>query len=217
MHDVKDSLLEMQVLLKQGLERSSPQLDSAEIMGLEAITNRLLSSADQHLSASRNRSILLETDAIEFSVGEAIDQVVGCQQSKFNRKRISFSVEGLQGNPRIVAVKSAFLLVMGHLLSNALKFTPYAGSVMICVASKGNRNEYVFSVKDTGIGVAKKNHNKIFEPYTQIKPDPAHGGYGHGLAEAKLYVEKYLGGKIEVLADYTDGFGIQFSCIEIRE
>ena len=84
-------------------------------------------------------------------------------------------------------------IVMTNLVSNALKFTPRDGRIDIRVEDleAGVRVE----VKDTGIGIPKKDLAKIFERFFQTNPTDRRreGGVGIGLALAKELVELHGG------------------------
>lgn len=77
--------------------------------------------------------------------------------------------------------------ILVNLLTNAIKFTP-KGEVELKVAELedlgGNQKLYRFSVKDTGIGIAKDKQHKIFEAFAQEDASTTRkfGGSGLGLA-----------------------------------
>lgn len=81
--------------------------------------------------------------------------------------------------------------VFRNLISNALKYTPAGGSVIVssCVSPAFDRAadsirdkgalDLVVSVKDTGIGITPENQIKLFKEIIQF--DELHGGSGAGL------------------------------------
>ena len=91
--------------------------------------------------------------------------------------------------------------ILMNLLSNALKFTKNGEVNLFATLEKVENNMYFikFTVKDTGIGIAKKDQSKIFEKFTQIERESNdYQGTGLGLAivkdlldlfESKIYVE----------------------------
>lgn len=84
--------------------------------------------------------------------------------------------------------------ILSNLLNNALKFTN-EGYIELAYSVKGNDLE--FMVKDTGIGIDKKNFENIFSRFGQVEKGTSRkfGGTGLGLSISKAYVE-LLGGKI---------------------
>jgi signal transduction histidine kinase len=81
-----------------------------------------------------------------------------------------------------------------HLLSNAGKFTRN-GVVMLRARRDGNA--LVFTVHDTGVGIAPQRLRAIFEPFTQADDDPERGGAGLGLA-ITARIARLLGGAVSV-------------------
>ena len=84
--------------------------------------------------------------------------------------------------------------IMDNLIGNAIKFTPF-GSIKF--GYKFRNDDLVVFVKDTGIGIAKEMHNRIFEGFFQVEMDSTRSfsGIGIGLSISKKLVE-LLGGEI---------------------
>src|SRR5262249_48172712 len=83
-----------------------------------------------------------------------------------------------------------------NLLTNAIKFTPQ-GQVKVLVSA--DENSFRIAVKDTGIGIAPHDHEKVFEDFRQADNSVTreYGGAGLGLAICKRLVNM-LGGTIEL-------------------
>jgi len=90
--------------------------------------------------------------------------------------------------------EAKFIEIFSNLINNALKFTE-KGSVEYGYEIHGEFLQ--FYVKDTGIGIATVQHDKIFERFRQAESTIAskYGGTGLGLSISKAYVE-LLGGKM---------------------
>ncbi len=102
------------------------------------------------------------------------------------------------------ADKAKVRQVLLNLLSNATKFTPDGGRIRVEVAQDGVWCQV--SVIDDGIGIEKKNQQKIFEEFCQIESPLTDGknGTGLGLTIAKQIVEKH-GGQIWLESEYGKG------------
>jgi signal transduction histidine kinase len=112
--------------------------------------------------------------------------------------------------PRIYTDDQKLSQILRNFISNALKFTQ-KGEVRISATSE-NPDLVRFSVKDTGIGIAKEHQSALFEDYVQIDSpiQKRLRGSGLGLALSKRLAEM-LGGK--VAAESEPGIGSTFSAI----
>ncbi|HEX7706587.1 MAG TPA: ATP-binding protein [Thermoanaerobaculia bacterium] len=95
-----------------------------------------------------------------------------------------------------------------NLLTNALKFTPPGGSILISSERKGDR--MLIHVRDTGAGIAPAQLETIFHAFVQldVPQDEAQRGVGLGLAISRD-LARAMGG--DVLAESTPGIGSVFT------
>jgi len=104
--------------------------------------------------------------------------------------------------------------VLVNLVGNAIKFTPY-GQVAIDArldsATEGGR-QLRFSVADTGIGIPKHQHERIFQPFVQADGSStrSYGGTGLGLAIASQLVE-LMGGRVWLESEVGRGSTFHFT------
>jgi signal transduction histidine kinase/CheY-like chemotaxis protein len=100
--------------------------------------------------------------------------------------------------------ESRLAQVLRNLVSNAIKFTE-AGHVTVSVA-QGPRDTVVFTVQDTGIGIAPENHERIFEEFTQVDSPLQRKvkGTGLGLPLARKLTE-LLGGSLTLRSAPSQG------------
>jgi len=90
-----------------------------------------------------------------------------------------------------------FKQIVLNLLTNAVKFTPEGGTVTM--GARRMNGAYVFSVKDTGVGIAEKDQQLIFEEFRQVGTDYERKaeGTGLGLALTRKLVHLH-GGELSV-------------------
>ena len=99
--------------------------------------------------------------------------------------------------------------VIFNLLSNAVKFTPEGGTVDVSAVRVNG--EVRVAVADTGPGIAREDHDRIFEEFQQTEAGAAQReGTGLGLALSKRLVELH-GGRIWVDSELGEGSTFVFT------
>jgi len=103
-----------------------------------------------------------------------------------------------------------FKQIMLNLLSNAVKFTPEGGKVTL--GASRVEDAFVFSVEDTGVGIAPEDHEHVFEEFRQVGADPNRKaeGTGLGLTLTRRLVELH-GGRIRVASAPGKGSTFTFT------
>jgi signal transduction histidine kinase len=106
---------------------------------------------------------------------------------------------------RLASIDSARVLqVLINLISNAIKFTPPNGTIVVRLESVGE--EVRFSIRDTGVGMADDNERMIFERFHQLNKSDRRG-VGLGLYISRCIVEGHGG---QIWADSIFGKGSTF-------
>ena len=95
---------------------------------------------------------------------------------------------------KVILDSSKFKQVLYNFLSNAIKFTPEAGKIVIRLKPEG-KNQFRLEVEDTGIGVSEKDIPKLFSEFQQLDAGTGkkYAGTGLGLALIKRIVEAQNG------------------------
>ncbi len=99
--------------------------------------------------------------------------------------------------------------ILTNLLSNAFKFTPKGGKIVLSISKLKQEGSSIllrFSVKDTGTGIKQENIEKIFEAFEQENIEITHkfGGTGLGLSIVRKFSE-LMGGCVKVQSEYGKG------------
>ncbi|MDP2830722.1 MAG: HAMP domain-containing sensor histidine kinase [Candidatus Omnitrophota bacterium] len=102
--------------------------------------------------------------------------------------------------------------IISNLVRNALKFTPVNSHIVVCIDYKAENKEFVFCVKDNGIGIPKEYLGKIFDKYVRVDNERTKSvpGKGLGLAFCKMAVETH-GGRIWAESEVDKGSTFYFT------
>ncbi|MDD5773125.1 MAG: PAS domain-containing sensor histidine kinase [bacterium] len=146
--------------------------------------------------------VLIDTDNYEqnisfFSLKNTINNLLILTREKAANNGLKVSLEVDENIGKINCDEQRLTQIIYSLLSNAIKFTPQGGKV--CIRAKRINSEIEISVYDTGIGIAKKDMDQLFQPFNQVNSSikKEYKGIGLGLALAKRLI-KLLNGKIWV-------------------
>ncbi|MBN1181036.1 MAG: response regulator [Bacteroidales bacterium] len=125
--------------------------------------------------------------------------------------QLILNVEKLPENATLVSDPIRVKQIFSNLLTNAIKFTP-KGTVEFGVKEFTKENDIIFYVKDTGIGIHKKDQDIIFDRFVKIEndTDKVFRGTGLGLTITKYLVE-HMGGKIWMQSKPNAGSEFFFS------
>lgn len=111
--------------------------------------------------------------------------------------------------PTLMADSTQMIEVFQNLISNAIKFRSKE-SPQVHVSALKKRNEWVFSVRDNGIGIAPEFFDKLFIIFQRLHSRSEYPGTGIGLAVCRKIVERH-GGKIWVESEPDKGSTFYFS------
>jgi len=193
-HDLKNPL--NHIMLSAGaLKEALAQSDSPGSRWLDAI---------QHASGRMDRIImdLLDTASIaagrmvvtirEQGVAQLVADAIEAHEGLAAQHSLRLEHGHVDDTLAFDCDHGRVLQVLGNLLGNAIKFTPPGGRVALDVALCGD--DLLFSVSDTGPGIAPDELPHVFDRYWQ-SAKTAHLGTGLGLSIARALVEAH-GGRI---------------------
>jgi len=104
-------------------------------------------------------------------------------------KKIKIKVESRGGE--IFGDEESLEKMILIFLDNAVKYTPQGGKVWL--KSRQEKGKLILEIKDTGIGISKTDLPHIFERFYRADKARAKGGFGLGLALAKMIIELHHG------------------------
>jgi PAS domain S-box-containing protein len=170
------------------------------IEGIRKGGEALLAIINDILEFSRAEKKKMELEHQPFSLKRCIDESLDLVAIQANKKGLNISCTINYGTPdTIIGDHGRLRQILVNLLTNAVKFTD-KGDISISISSKAVENythQFLFEVKDDGIGIPQNKMNELFEPFTQLERTLSlkRDGVGLGLAITKNLVE-LMGGKI---------------------
>jgi len=209
-HDLKNPLtsilMNAELLLRMTPTNESGQKIKSQVERINRSAERMQTMIDDILDVAKMAG---GTFAIETHTEQAqmlIEEAVELHKSLAEEKSIALSMESEQSCRPVRCDHHRTLQVLSNLLGNAIKFTPYGGSVVAHVEEKNGVAQ--FSVRDTGPGIAEDQLSHIFERFWQGQDK--HKGAGLGLFIAKSIVETH-GGRIWVESNQGTGATFYFT------
>jgi signal transduction histidine kinase len=167
------------------------------------------------LDLSKIEAGRMELEATDFDLPSAIDNALTLLRERATRRGITLGrtldehLGMVRGDER--KVKQVLL----NLLSNALKFTPEGGRIDVSAGVHDGVAE--IAVADTGVGIAPKDQEAVFEEFRQVgTADKKVEGTGLGLALSRKFVELH-GGRIWVKSQVGHGSTFTFTLPVRRE
>jgi signal transduction histidine kinase len=142
----------------------------------------LLTLINDILDLSKIEAGQMELAVTEFDLPATIGNAVILLKDRANRHgiRLSSAIDPSLGT--VIADERKLKQILVNLLSNAVKFTPDGGSVT--VSARHTAGGVEVAVADTGIGIARADHEAVFEAFRQVGGDPVRKAEGTGLGLA---------------------------------
>ncbi len=192
-HELRTPLTIMRGEIELALRSSHPSRPTRNL--LESIHDelvRLSSIVDSLMTLVDSDSGRLVFNFEPVALGSMIEELFEDAKLLAKPKNISVKLarcDDITVNGDSTRLKQLFL----NLVDNAVKYTPSRGRISL--ALERNDDSAVVSFKDTGIGIQRKHHSKVFERFYRV--EPSHGvavqGSGLGLSIAKWIAEAHHG------------------------
>lgn len=176
--------LEAERILKGGMPDKLEQQTGA----IQQQVKRMTALLDDILQLNKAKMGLIRAEYKPVEWNQFLQRTFGMFSSLAEKKGIDYKLKILQQDAQYLQLEKGKLEhILQNLISNAIKFTPAGGRILVRSTLKGSEVEVV--VSDTGPGIAADEQEMIFERYYQAgtSRDPSAPGYGIGLALCREY------------------------------
>ena len=196
--------------MTEGLqEQVFGEINHEQTKALETIErsgSHLLELINDILDLAKIESGQIELDCTPTAIAPLCQSSLAFVKQQAMKKRIQLETKVPANLPELSLDERRIRQVLINLLNNAVKFTPEGGCISLEVtlqkqsknpdtADSPSQNYLRIAISDTGIGIAPKNLNKLFQPFLQIDSalNRQYTGTGLGLSLVKRIIELHSG------------------------
>jgi len=205
-HEIRtplNAILGYTQLMQRDLSLAAEQRDA--ISGISLSGEHLLGLINEILDLAKIEAGRMELNPTNFDLETLGRGLTATFQPLCARKRIGFHVVFAGGEGFVRGDEGKLRQILINLLGNAVKFTSTGEVTLRC--QKGGKDNWLFEVIDTGLGIPPEELEHIFKPFHQGQHAQHLGGTGLGLAIAQRQVE-LIGGRLELQSER--GLGSRF-------
>ncbi len=194
-HELRAPIAAVQSYVKLIQAGYVSQEELASILG--RVDERLRQSLDLiadllELARLRQAGDALRREASPQPMAQILEKVADFFRPQAREKGQLFDIQ-IRDCPTIRADAEHLEQIWTNLISNAIKYTPRGGRILVTLSTSGD--EAVGSVQDTGIGIAPEGREHLFQEFFRTDEAKASGeiGTGLGLSIVKEIVDAYRG------------------------
>jgi PAS domain S-box-containing protein len=205
-HDLQEPLRTISACTEMFLAKSGEKLNQEErqLLGyVSEAAQRLSTMVVDLLTYARTLDDDLPLGPVK--VREVVEWAVNNLHLSIQSSDATISYDPLS-LPTVRGSKVALLQLFQNLISNALKYRCAAAPV-VHIAATRRANDWLFSVKDNGIGIAPAYHKRIFNLFQRLHSSQEYPGTGIGLALCRRIAQAHGG---DIWVESAEGAGATF-------
>ena len=191
-----NSIIGFSRVILKGIDGPVTENQEQDLSAIYNAGQHLLGLINDILDLSKIEAGKMELTFSEVNLPEIIRGVMSTAVGLVKDKPIELVLDLPDDLPSIQADNIRLRQVLLNLVSNATKFTEEGHiGISVRLIERGGQPEVVIAVFDTGHGIAPEDHEKIFEPFSQVDASPTRktGGTGLGLSICEHLVELHGG------------------------
>lgn len=171
---------------------------------------RLNNQVEKVLNIARLEKDQFDIKKTKVELVQLLESIVSNESLKLNSSEASIILNCSLAHATILADELHLTNVISTIIDNAFKYCDKTPKITVSL-NEGNKNDYLLSIKDNGIGIKKEMQKKVFEKFYRIPTGNLHDvkGFGLGLFYVKNIIESAKW-KIELESEEGNG-----SCFKI--
>jgi hypothetical protein len=179
-------------LFSEGRFGELPKLLDRPMTAVRRNAHRLKRLVDDMLTVSRieGGQVMLRRDKVD--LGEVVSDVVTELEplARDRQQRVATHIERVES---IDADRDKLHQIAVNLVSNAIRYTPEQGEIVIDVDEAPTPGGWVrLRVRDNGVGISEEDRKRIFDPFLHAQPAKHHSSKGPDSAGLGLYIARGL-------------------------
>ena len=200
-----NSILALSNLLLHRLDGDLTPEQEKQVSYIRQAAEQLATMVDDLLDLRKVESGKLQLRTETFTVADLFGALRGMFKPLSVKDSVSLIFEDGADLPELHTDQGKVSQILRNLISNALKFTE-AGTVRVSAKLAADTDMIVISVADTGVGIARENHRRVFEEFSQVENplQKAVKGTGLGLPLSQR-LAGLLGGSIDLQSELGNG------------
>lgn len=192
-HEFRTPLTLILSPLQEIVERTTDKWQRSQLHNIQKNTNKMLHLVNQLMDYRRAELGFFELKAHKIKVKNQVVEICNLFDKLAKRKKINFTIDDMISDKEILIDSNYLEIILSNMLSNAFKFTPENGKIIVRLEE--DINYFILEVEDTGLGIPEDKQLLIFDRFYQANND--YVGTGIGLSLVKRLVDLHHG-KIQV-------------------
>ncbi len=185
-----------------------PEPYAEYLSAAEDAAYKLMKLIEDILDITAINSDRLKLASIDLHMKQTIDECIQANRRKAEQKGLDLILHYHASHDWVMGDRARLQQVLNNIIDNAIKFT-HEGKIVVSVETVDVNNRFInyrFSVKDTGIGIARKHQPGLFNYFHQADASITreYGGVGIGLSICYSLIKK-MGGSIHVMSKLGKG------------
>ncbi|MDA1172834.1 MAG: PAS domain S-box protein [Proteobacteria bacterium] len=209
-HDLQEPIVTLMSFSDLLLEEFSGSLDSEAKLYIEYINKSAIRMRALVTGLMEYARIGIRDDAEEIDCNQILKDVLDDLSAQIKITEAKIVIEDL---PVIRGYETYIRLLFQNLISNAIKFKRENGIHEVKITFSETEKEWMFSVKDNGIGIEEKDLDQVFVIFKRLNNESLYRGYGIGLAHCRKIVKMHHG-EIHVKSTFGQGSKFTFTILK---